>query len=226
MSFSNVGESADQNCSSSLGRIETKLMTALKRQEAEEEATQVDEDDIDEQTPLTRSITTATTLVGGSVGGPGVQGIRRNITGTTLVDPGPKLPQDSPSLISEEDTDELGVSYTPMSRKEWPSPDKPILTPAGNPNLDNKINGGPFGSFGRKSNDVVEIVQEAMKELSIIRQKEQSLRPLRVFRQDKNHQPDDSLKKQFQQLANDELQIRRLNARDWLRVATWWLLKV
>lgn len=51
------------------------------------------------------------------------------------------------------------------------------------------------------------------------------MRPLRVAPQDEIHRPDDELKAKFQDLANDELKIRRLNVRDWLRVATWWLLK-
>ncbi|KAG8531403.1 uncharacterized protein KY384_003032 [Bacidia gigantensis] len=73
--------------------------------------------------------------------------------------------------------------------------------------------------------DVKEIVAEAMQELMKIRQKEQSARPLRIARPHPAHQPDDILREQFQQLAEDELKIRRLNTRDWLRVATWWLLK-
>ena len=77
-----------------------------------------------------------------------------------------------------------------------------------------------------KPQNVGEAVAEAMKTLSLIRQKEQSSRPLRVIRQDPQHAPDEALKKRFQDLVDDELKIRRLNARDWLRVATWWLLKV
>jgi len=74
--------------------------------------------------------------------------------------------------------------------------------------------------------DVDEVVADAMKTLSIIRQKEQSARPLRIVRQDPQHQADEALRRRFQQLVDDELKLRRLNARNWLRVATWWLLKV
>ena len=77
-----------------------------------------------------------------------------------------------------------------------------------------------------KPQNVDEVVAEAMKALSLIRQKEQLGRPLRVVRQDPQHAPDEALKKRFQQLVDDELKVRRLNARDWLRVAIWWLLKV
>lgn len=73
---------------------------------------------------------------------------------------------------------------------------------------------------------VMEAVAEAMQELSRVRQKEQSARPLRIVREDAIHRADDALRERFQQLAEDELRIRRLNAKDWLRVATWWLLKV
>ncbi|KAL8801895.1 MAG: hypothetical protein Q9182_004184 [Xanthomendoza sp. 2 TL-2023] len=73
--------------------------------------------------------------------------------------------------------------------------------------------------------EVMEVVADAMHELSKVRQKEQSARPLRVVREDPVHQADDALRERFQQLAEDELRIRRLSAKDWLRVATWWLLK-
>lgn len=89
-----------------------------------------------------------------------------------------------------------------------------------------KANGSPGATNGREEGDLIEVVADAMRELSKIRQKEMSLRPLRIVKQDKDHQPDDELKKQFQRLAEDEMKIRRLNTRDWLRVATWWLLKV
>lgn len=95
-----------------------------------------------------------------------------------------------------------------------------------NGELMTKTNGSPGASNGRKEKDLIEVVADAKRELSIIRQREQSQRPLRIVKQDKDHQPDDDLKEQFQLLAEEELQIRRLNARDWLRVATWWLLKV
>ncbi len=79
--------------------------------------------------------------------------------------------------------------------------------------------------IGSKAPEVVDVVAEAMQELARVRQKEQSARPLRIVRQDPVHRPHDTLTKRFQELADDELKIRRLNARDWLRVATWWLLK-
>ena len=77
-----------------------------------------------------------------------------------------------------------------------------------------------------KPQDVSEVVADAMKTLSIIKQKEQSTRPLGIVRPDPKHQADQGLKQLFQQHHDDELKIRKLNARDWLKVATWWLLKV
>ncbi|KZF21678.1 hypothetical protein L228DRAFT_157664 [Xylona heveae TC161] len=74
-------------------------------------------------------------------------------------------------------------------------------------------------------NALEEVVEEAMKELSKVRYREQKSRPLRIVPQSSVHKPDEMLKKEFENLTSDELKIRRLNARDWLRVATWWLLK-
>jgi hypothetical protein len=74
--------------------------------------------------------------------------------------------------------------------------------------------------------NILDVVAEAMKELSMIRQKERSARPLRIVPQHKIHRPDSFLQEKFAELAKDELHIRMLNARDWLKVATWWLLKV
>lgn len=79
--------------------------------------------------------------------------------------------------------------------------------------------------IGSKAPNVDVVVAEAMQELARVRQQEQSARPLRIVRQDPVHRPHDALRERFQELAEDELKIRRLNARDWLRVATWWLLK-
>lgn len=79
--------------------------------------------------------------------------------------------------------------------------------------------------IGSKAPNVVDVIAEAMQELARVRQQEQSARPLRIVRQDPVHRPHDALRERFQELAEDELKIRRLNARDWLRVATWWLLK-
>ncbi|KAL8659283.1 MAG: hypothetical protein Q9202_007201 [Teloschistes flavicans] len=77
----------------------------------------------------------------------------------------------------------------------------------------------------QRQSAVMDAVAEAMQELSRVRKQEQSARPLRVVHEDPDHTADDSLKQRFLELAEEELRIRRLNAKDWLRVATWWLLK-
>ncbi|KAL8788712.1 MAG: hypothetical protein Q9213_001526 [Squamulea squamosa] len=81
------------------------------------------------------------------------------------------------------------------------------------------------GKMDMDQSDVVDVVADAMNELAKVRQKEQSVRPLRIVREDPVHQADSTLKERFQQFAEDELRIRRISAKDWLRVATWWLLK-
>ncbi|KAL8685858.1 MAG: hypothetical protein Q9218_007501 [Villophora microphyllina] len=77
----------------------------------------------------------------------------------------------------------------------------------------------------QRQSAVMDAVAEAMQELSRVRKQEQSARPLRIVHEDPIHRADDALKERFLQLAEEELRIRRLNAKDWLRVATWWLLK-
>lgn len=71
-----------------------------------------------------------------------------------------------------------------------------------------------------------QVIADANKQLSNIRRREQSLRPLRVIRQDPDRRPDKALCERFQKSADDELKIRVPNVKDWLRAATWWLLKV
>lgn len=83
-----------------------------------------------------------------------------------------------------------------------------------------------LGIAQSKTRLVEEAVADARRQLLTVRQREQSSRPLKVVSQDPQRTPDPALSALFQKFANDELQIRRLNARDWLRVATWWLLKV
>lgn len=74
--------------------------------------------------------------------------------------------------------------------------------------------------------NLMEIIAYATEDLRRIRMQEQLLRPLRVEPQDKVHRPDADLRRTFEASARLELKVRRLNTRDWLRVGTWWLLKV
>ncbi|KAJ5671662.1 hypothetical protein N7507_000789 [Penicillium longicatenatum] len=77
--------------------------------------------------------------------------------------------------------------------------------------------------FGHEN--VMEAVTSAMQHLRQIHLQEQLARPIRYVPQNKMHKPDQDTLKVFKSSVNEELQARRLIARDWLRIATWWLLK-
>ncbi|KAI9846413.1 MAG: hypothetical protein M1837_004004 [Sclerophora amabilis] len=229
---------------SSLARIETSMVAALERQQVSQEQGQ--EEPVTPQT-RTRSIDVNETPPKGLA----INGLQRVMTESTLVErPAARSPESTPSM-SEEDTSEFGPSSmttptvsrkismnsrTPGTKRSQPQYDYKDLPPSprsseeGFQNQKKSISEVSIASPDPANNDksapgVLEVVHEAMKELSRIRQREQSSRPLRIVPQDTLHKPDDSLKEKFQELANDELKVRRLNARDWLRVATWWLLK-
>ncbi|KAL9050061.1 MAG: hypothetical protein Q9206_005242, partial [Seirophora lacunosa] len=68
-----------------------------------------------------------------------------------------------------------------------------------------------------RPHSVAEAVEEANQELLKVRQKDQAARPLRIVEEDPLHTVDDTLKERFQQLADDELRVRWLSAKDWLR---------
>lgn len=224
-------------------------MKALERQEA----SQATSETVDDTTsPLTRSKTTPVeSSEFPEADGLGLQGMQRRFTGATLVDRAVTASPESTPSMSEEDTSEFGVvmkpTPVPPRKTPWSTgkprrsvsnvveafPPSPMVSEDGNSESPKKslndrtpaLSGEPTVKGGNAPN-VLEVVAEAMKELSKIRQREQSQRPLRIVPQDPVHRPDDSLRNKFQELANDELKVRRLNARDWLRVATWWLLKV
>ena len=72
-----------------------------------------------------------------------------------------------------------------------------------------------------------ELVAEVNK---ILRERETFRRPLRYDRpRIKNHQPSTVLSEIFERHVNDELKRHSLNTfttKKWLRISTWWLLKV
>lgn len=72
-----------------------------------------------------------------------------------------------------------------------------------------------------------ELVAEVNK---ILRERETFLRPLRYDRSRiKSHQPSRVLSEIFERHVNDELKRHSLNTfttKKWLRISTWWLLKV
>ncbi|MCJ1465306.1 hypothetical protein MMC07_003923 [Pseudocyphellaria aurata] len=239
---------------SSLNRIEDSLIMAVKRQEEKEEESEACEDELDETTPLTKVRSVPTTQAD-SVNweSPPGSSLRRMVTGTTLVDqPRRNVSPESSSSISEEDPRKLGTfshgqgfrmgfplsdrtRIDQGSRKLPPSPrasedhstesPRPRRFPSTSDKSIDKANRSLGTENGCKEKDLIDVVADMKGELSKIRQKEQLQRPLRILRQGKDHQPDDDLKREFQQSVEDELRIRRLITRDWLRVATWWLLK-
>lgn len=78
-------------------------------------------------------------------------------------------------------------------------------------------------NYGHRN--VKEAVASAMHQLHQLRLQEQGTRPIRYEPQNQTHKPDSDTVKIFEESVNEELRIRRLVTRDWLRVATWWLLK-
>lgn len=152
------------------------------------------------------------------------------------VSPMMRTRQDSAPSAYHAGPDPRLKPYPPSPRvsEDYPSdlprtPDSNDVKKPRSKRLPSTDQGSPVKSNGYASKGNAHIVDdavaEAMQELAKARQKDQSSRPLRVVRQDPLHTPHDALKERFQQLADDELKIRRLNAKDWLRVATWWLLK-
>lgn len=71
----------------------------------------------------------------------------------------------------------------------------------------------------------MEAVTSAMQQLRQVRLKEQLARPIRWEPQNTLHKPDPEMAKAFEIAANEMNPATRMNTRDWLLVATWWLLK-
>lgn len=71
----------------------------------------------------------------------------------------------------------------------------------------------------------IESVTSAMKQHHDVRHQEHISRPIRFESQNQLHKPTAETLKVFEASVNDGLQITRLATRDWLRMATWWLLK-
>ncbi|KAL8946866.1 MAG: hypothetical protein Q9222_006794, partial [Ikaeria aurantiellina] len=123
-------------------------------------------------------------------------------------------------------TDAKGLPPNPITSEEYQddSPKKPKARRM--PSLSDEPQSREGKTKGYQEQDgVIDIVADAMQELAMVRQKEQLARPLRIVREDPVHKVDDILGARFQQLAEEELRIRRLSVKDWLRVGTWWLLK-
>ncbi|KAJ5513670.1 hypothetical protein N7463_003222 [Penicillium fimorum] len=72
---------------------------------------------------------------------------------------------------------------------------------------------------------VTEAVTSAMQHVRDVRHQEHISRPIRFEPQNQLHRPTAETLKIFETSVNEGLQITWLITRDWLRVATWWLLK-
>jgi hypothetical protein len=83
-----------------------------------------------------------------------------------------------------------------------------------------------FGSTDYSHPRVMEAVTSAMQRLNHVRHQEQISRPIRFEPHNQLHKPSTGILKIFEASVNDELHLRRPITRDWLRVSTWWLLKV
>lgn len=81
----------------------------------------------------------------------------------------------------------------------------------------------PYADSGRSN--VAEAVTSTMDQLRQVRLQEQLARPIRYEPQNQTHKPDPDIVKIFETSVNEELPMRKLDTTDWLRVATWWLLK-
>ncbi len=206
----------------------------------------VDGDGEEAASPLSRSKAVDTSESVASEG-LGLSSLQRRYTGATLVGGAAAASPESTPSLSEEDASECGGSSvaTPTARQGSMSSNLSKRKPSSSMGKDSRVfppsppaifeDGFEYMSKSPEEKQsalnangpkVMDVVADAMRELSKIRQREQTARPLRIVPQNAEHRPDDSLKRKFQELANDELKVRRLNARDWLRVATWWLLKV
>lgn len=174
----------------------------------------------------------------------GAEAMGRQFTGSTLI---PSSSSDSTALPSEADsfdpTLSAAATMTPITLTEsrgrrasnevkrripLPSPLKAEYLPGESMRIQDgrKISSIQINLATKKvAPDMNEIISEAKEKISKYVHKEQSNKRLKVRPQDPLHTPDESLKEHFQSLANEEMEYRRINIREWLRLGTWWLLK-
>ena len=176
-----------------------------------------------------------------------VRSISRQFTGTTLLEPARNISPELTPSISEEDGSEPGVippgdarthrkstssigSRTTRANvvRDWKAhPPSPVRSINDTRDGSRPHSSPKYTALGiEEESGVTEAVEAAIKELYKIRQKEQVARPLRIRPRDSLHTPSESLRNYFHILAKDEMEYRRLNTKDWLRMGTWWLLKV
>ena len=182
--------------------------------------------------------------------GLGLKALGRQFTDATLVDGATANSPGSTPSMSEEDGSEfsanlpttptprnLSISSSKVRRPSNLSMDHGAkASPANSADYGDDIYDSPKkaqtekiapGAAGAKARqpDVLEAVVEARKKISHVKKEEQSSEALHIVPQNQTHKPDRALKARFEQLSS-ESRIRKPNVKEWLRVATWWLLKV
>ena len=157
-----------------------------------------DEDEADVSNPLTHTISEPKGTVDDRKAGVvlGFNG-RRLTTGSHIAKPGVNGSSEYAPLLSNDGQSEVGAFRAPVKKHS-------------------------------NEESAAELVASVLR---IMREKETLHRPLRHDRaRIKNHQPNGVLAAKFAEHVNDELgphnRLRRLTTKKWLRISTWWLLKV
>ena len=225
---------------------------AIEREEARRNPQDVDdvEDGNETLAPAAKTKTEPSTPLRTAEGGSGGVGLSRAYSGSTLV-PGNFGSPFSPDLtptVSEEDSSD--IPSPPLHRQRVvsssgiagqrsssstvlgahalpPSPLSSEHAPAPQPNRlgsNSDISRGTMKMLQEPNVD--EAVAEAMRKLSIVNNQQRPERAMKLPRQNPSHAPNDALKRCFQKQIDEELKAKSLNTREWLRMGTWWLMKV
>lgn len=138
---------------------------------------------------------------------------RRLTTGSHIANPGMNGFPENARLSSEGGQSEVGVSDPQVQNGEPMQGDGSVV---------------PASGIHSNEESAAELVASVLR---IMREKETLHRPLRHDRaRIKSHQPNEVLAAKFQRHVNDELELHnRLSTfptKKWLRISTWWLLKV
>ena len=238
---------------SSLRNLEIKMTSAIEREQATQQQDEADEED-EFLAPPTKTKTEPSTSAHMSEDGGINAGLSRAMTGSTLV-PANAASVRSPELtpsVSSEGGSELGSP--PLSRqRKIPTSGKVRQGLTSNPMPGQALPPSPLSSdntFGDnqkssrsnrlvsmgedsqepakppKEQNVDEAVAEAMKKLSMVNNQQRAERAMRLPRQNALHAPNEALKRCFEKQIEEEMKAKSLNTRDWLRMGTWWLMKV
>lgn len=88
------------------------------------------------------------------------------------------------------------------------------------------IHSRAYSDASYSHSNVMEAISSAMQQLLEARHQEKTSRSVRFEPQNQLHMPSDEILKVFEESVNPGSHTGRLITSDWLRVATWWLLKV